>query len=799
MFDRGRLLLLLSAVCVCHAVQDFPQLSHVRTKTSAQVQREAALDVIGRLVRDRASDFEVRVDQNVGPKDKDTFKLSSIEGGRILIEGTSGVAVSMGFYHYLKYWCNAQRTWAGQQTELPATLPLLDKPVVVTTHDKFRYYKNVCTESYSFAFWQWDRWEQEIDWMALHGINMPLAFTGQEAIFQRVYLNLGLTQAELDEHFGGPAFLAWARMGNLRRWGGPLPQMWITNQLLLQHKVLQRMRSLGMTPVLPGFAGHVPQNLTRVFPNANVTRMRRWSQFNSTYTATYLLQFEDPLFQKIGGMFIQEMTLEFGTDHVYNADTFNEMEPLSSDPKYIRSAGKAVYSGLLAGDPQAIWLMQGWLFLEGYWKPPLVKALVTSVPIGRMIILDLASELNPLFSRFESYYGQPFIWCMIHNFGGTNELYGAVDAINVGPFNGRKFPNSSMIGIGLTPEGINQNEVMYEFMMENAWRTEPRDVDQWVVSYAHQRYGADNRAAADAWTRLIGTVYNCSDGHHDNDRVFLTRRPSTKNSYSIWYKPRDLFLAWEGFVNASNDLAGSQLFQYDITDVTRNSLQIISLYYYFDMMSAFQKNDSAGVQAAGVKMSGLLADMDHVLSANDRFLVGGWIADAKSWATDADETKLLEYNARNQITLWGPDGEIVDYASKQWAGVVADYYKPRWEFFSTWLTQLIKNGSRFDGYIFNKNVMAQVETPWTVSTYPYPTEPTGDAVAISRALLAKYQPVIHNPFFQKIYEMSQKQPKRQKVESLIRKKFRLSSDIPVESGTWQFSVMEERIRVEISR
>ena len=57
-------------------------------------------------------------------------------------------------------------------------------------------------------------------------------------------------------------------------------------------------------------------------------------------------------------------------------------------------------------------------------------------------------------------------------------------------------------------------------------------------------------------------------------------------------------------------------------------------------------------------MSSLLADMDKLLSANNRFLLGHWLADAKSWATDNAESKLLEYNARNQITLWGPDGEV---------------------------------------------------------------------------------------------------------------------------------------------
>ena len=30
----------------------------------------------------------------------------------------------------------------------------------------------------------------------------------------------------------------------------------------------------------------------------------------------------------------------------------------------------------------------------------------------------------------------------------------------------------------------------------------------------------------------------------------------------------------------------------------------------------------------------------------------------------------LEFNARNQVTLWGPNGEINDYAAKSWGGLV---------------------------------------------------------------------------------------------------------------------------------
>ena len=74
---------------------------------------------------------------------------------------------------------------------------------------RYRYYQNVCTSSYSFVWWDWTRWEKEIDWMALNGINLPLAFTGQEEIWRRVYAKLGVSQEDLGEHFAGPAFLAW--------------------------------------------------------------------------------------------------------------------------------------------------------------------------------------------------------------------------------------------------------------------------------------------------------------------------------------------------------------------------------------------------------------------------------------------------------------------------------------------------------------------------------------------------------------------------------------------------------------
>lgn len=72
-------------------------------------------------------------------------------------------------------------------------------------------------------------------------------------------------------------------MGNIRGFGGPLPQSWHEQSIRLQHRILQRMRHLGIVPVLPAFAGHVPRAFARLFPHANMTKSASWNHFTDKY------------------------------------------------------------------------------------------------------------------------------------------------------------------------------------------------------------------------------------------------------------------------------------------------------------------------------------------------------------------------------------------------------------------------------------------------------------------------------------------------------------------------------------
>jgi alpha-N-acetylglucosaminidase len=228
-------------------------------------------------------------------------------------------------------------------------------------------------------------------------------------------------------------------MGNLYGWGGPLPPAWHAHSVALQHRILRRMRGLGMIPVVPAFAGHVPKALLDLHPNATFDTLS-WNGFN----ATFLLEPDDPLFHTVGVAFMREYAAEFGSDHVYSCDTFNEMTPRTNATEYLSRMGASVYAAMAAHDPLAVWLMQGWLFLSPFWQLPQVEALLTAVPTGAMIVLDLDSTNAEQFTRTKSFFGQPFIFNDLNNYGGNVGLFGRIGNINSRVFEARNMTNSSM-------------------------------------------------------------------------------------------------------------------------------------------------------------------------------------------------------------------------------------------------------------------------------------------------------------------------------------------------------------------
>ena len=127
----------------------------------------------------------------------DYFTLES-EGGKVKISGNNANSMATGLGHYLKNYCNTTVSWfADIPVELPDVLPLVDQKVTIQARVPQRFFLNYCTYGYTMVFWQWHDWERFIDWMALNGVNLPLAITGQESIWYKVWKKLGMKDEEI--------------------------------------------------------------------------------------------------------------------------------------------------------------------------------------------------------------------------------------------------------------------------------------------------------------------------------------------------------------------------------------------------------------------------------------------------------------------------------------------------------------------------------------------------------------------------------------------------------------------------
>ena len=544
--------------------------------------------------------------------------------------------------------------------------------------------------------------------MALHGINLPLAWVGAEKFIVEIFQEIGLTDAEISTFLSGPSFQGWNRFGNIQgSWNGELPLSWVDSQFAMNQQIVARMVELGMTPVLPSFTGFVPSAISRVLPNASVVIGSQWEGFPAEYTDDSFLEPTDPNFTMLQKSFVAKQQAAYGNvSHIYTLDQFNENNPSSSDPDYLRNVSYSNWQSLKAADPDAIWMMQGWLFFSNsaFWTDSLIEAWFDGVDVDSdMIVLDLFSESQPQWQRTNSYYGKPWIWCQLHDYGGNMGLYGQIYNVTINPIEALA-NSSSLVGFGLTMEGQEQeNQIMYDLLLDQAWSPTPIDTELYFENWVTTRYSGSitvPKGLYSAWEAMRTTVYNNANlaSSAVTKSIFglepsqsgLTNRTG-HHPTTINYDTNVLVQAWHSFYGAAAQNAllwGNPVYLYDLVDITRQVIANEFITLYVDLVDIYtsQTSSASALASAGRNLLALLDALDLVLSTNENFQLTSWIDRAVAWAEgNSTNAAFYEYNARNQITLWGPTGQISDYASKDWSGLVSTYYKPRWQIFIYYL------------------------------------------------------------------------------------------------------------------
>lgn len=670
----------------------------------------------------------------------DFFELDQ-KGDKVVIRGNNYVNIATGLNWYLKYYAGIHLSWNGMTAKLPESLPKVSTPVRKETNLSLRYDFNYCTYSYTMAFWDWKRWEKEIDWMTLHGINLPLAVVGQECVWKNMLEKLGYTKEEINKFIAGPAFLAWWAMNNLEGWGGPNPDSWYTQQEALQKKILKRMREYGIEPVFPGYSGMVPHDANKKL-GLNVTEPALWNGF----TRPAFLLPTDSRFNEIASLYYKELEKLFGKANYYSMDPFHELEDAGSVD--FDAAGKAVLKAMKDVNPKATWVIQGWTENP---RPEMIKNLNN----GDILILDLFSECRPMWGipsiwkREKGYEQHDWLFCMIENFGGNVGLHGRMDQLLNNFYLTKNNPLAAHLkGIGLTMEGSENNPVMFELMCELPWRPEKFTKEEWLKDYLFARYGVRDEKITQAWSILADGIYNCPFGNNQqgpHESIFCGRPGLNNFQASSWskmqnyYDPTSTEAAARLMLEVADKYKGNNNFEYDLVDIVRQSLSDRGRIVYNQTIADFKSFDKKNFTAHSQEFLNILLAQDRLLGTRSEFRVGRWIEQARNLGTTPEEKNLYEWNARVQITTWGNrvcanDGGLRDYAHKEWNGLLKDFYYKRWAAYWQTLQDVL------DGKPMVELDYYAMEEPWTLAHNPYASQPEGDCVSVAKEVFNEVFP-----------------------------------------------------------
>jgi alpha-N-acetylglucosaminidase len=674
---------------------------------AARGHDDPAQAVLTRLIGRRSEAFRLEVASGGAPS-----YVYTARRGQVAVKASSQVAALYGAYAYLKDNGLAHASWDGNRAELPHRLPDGQSGRVESAFPH-RLYLNTCTFGYTTPFWDWPRWRREIDWMALHGIDMPLAMEGQEWVWRALWQEEGLNDAELDAYFSGPAFAPWQRMGNIEGYDAPLPLTWMARKRDLQKRILGAMRELGMEPILPAFAGYVPKAFADKHPQARIYRMRAWEGFHETYW----LDPADPLFDRLAGRFLDLYDLTYGKGRYYLADAFNEMLPpigdgpavggkygdgaankaaaMAVDPavkaQKLAAYGRALHDSIRRARPDATWVMQGWLFGadQAFWTADAIAAFLRDVPDDGLMVLDIGNDRYPDVHRTaRSFGGKAWTYGYVHNYGGSNPVYGdlgfyADDVARIAADPGK----GNLAGFGVFPEGLDSNSVVYDYLYDRPWTqtgTKPEPLPDWLTGYTRARYGKTSQALVAAWVAVVHGAYRTRywtpRWWHDTAGAYLLCKRPDIGMAGYESAPGDRQALRKGVTQLSAlspEFAASPLFGVDLVDFTRHlaSLHLDDLIRA--TLKAYQARDPATGDAGAAEVTRLTLVLDDLMGLSPHHLAG-WIGEARAYGATPAEADDYERNARAQITVWGGDGNLHDYASKAWQGLYRDFYLPRW-------------------------------------------------------------------------------------------------------------------------
>lgn len=659
----------------------FYQTEYAKEITDEEIFQEVN-GIIARTIGEKyVEQFELRLDRRLK---EEYFTVESLRGKIILISN-SGLGLASAFNCYLKEVCNCHVSRFGKQVSLPHNLPQVNGKIDRKTNCKYRYAYNYCTHSYSMAFWTEEDWQKEIDFLAMNGVNLVLDILGMEEVYRRFLTKLGYRHREIKNFLVGPSYYAWFYMSNICSIGGPIHDDFFFEKCEMARKNHRRMQVLGMNIVLQAYTGIVPRDIQKKDRDVPVIEQGRWKGIERPL----IVNPDSVSYIKYAKLFYECQKEVFGdVTHFYAGDICHEGGKLG---KKAKDAYTNVMESMLSFDKEAMWVIQCWSLNPNKTFTNAVK----QYRDDHIMMLDLHFEkINNNANKFSrlAKYGN-VLSGLLNNFGGRQGLYGPVDTLP------KKLKESSIRanfkGIALTAESANVNPILTDLFFSCVWE-DVKNVDEWVQKYALRRYGKESENIQKSMEILLKTVYaeeNCTSMFGAPESMGCRRPldPETKmftarGSVKIPYSRSEFDEAVKLFLKDYDKFKGNECYIYDAVDLLRQSISNKMTSTVKKMVSAYKSKDYFAFMDYSEKLLNLFDTLDRVLLNSKYFSFSSYYEPVVEYTDKLDDftKQLYRINAKALITTWycrllSDNGNLHDYAHRQYGDLMNSFYKMRWE------------------------------------------------------------------------------------------------------------------------
>ncbi len=605
------------------------------------------------------------------PKVKDNFILKSIEAvdgfdtyeiyaedKKIVLAGNSNLSLAMAFYRYLNEFCNIVITDGDYDISYIATTPLPEGKITRTVKQKIRARMSYEFFSLEGNYWGFDRWEKEIDFMAMHGINTALQPVGFDGVLYRTICEMGMPEDFAAEFASGPAFIMRQLTGNIAATNSVNSKDYLERKIYIGKKITEREKELGITPVFPAALPSVPFSLRKKYIKMEIFKAPMWHNL----PPIFFMKPENAFFGIFNKKFLEIQKNALGETDSFITEPLFDVQQKGYNA-HLSALGKALDEVLGEFSENAVCYTHLSSINAEFFK---------KTSADRFIIINDSGEIAPDLLTDKNH-----LVAIKGNTYGRTGLCGNINKLSLCPYAEAK--SETLLGTSLELDTFRENPLFCAVALAATTADEAFNANEFIKDYAYKRYHTNDFA-----NDLIRLKNLCYDTDECAGSI-ICARPSTKLKHTAPFDTLERKYDFRELYDIARDITESDSrkndkMRLDLASITRQFLSELAYPVYLTATRFFKEKNVRSFEQCSNLFIEICEDMDRLLKTIESTNLATRYEEAHALGNDNDEMQAIDINFLMYHTIWGPFDRSVlyDTAWCEWGGMIKDFYAQRW-------------------------------------------------------------------------------------------------------------------------